>query len=225
MDLEKIISTFEPYKPKPKNFRLLTGRRFTKLLVFSIHHRHQYGQVHWLALCDCGHWTTASSANLESGKTKSCGCLTGGPEVKHGDARVRKYTPEYKAFHKAKARCENPNDNRYHTYGGRGIQMKFQSYEVFLAEIGRRPSTEYSLNRKDNDGHYESGNVEWAKIVDQQRNTSTNRYIAFQGETKAVAEWAEIKGIDAKRIYDRLDSDWSVERALTTPVRKCKRHV
>lgn len=43
--------------------------------------------------------------------------------------------------------------------------------------------------------------------------------LTHDGKTLTVPEWAELSGISEKTIRDRLDSGWSVERALTTPPR------
>jgi hypothetical protein len=71
-------------------------------------------------------------------------------------------TTEYKAYYSARYRCTNPKDPRWHRYGGRGIGFRFTSYEQFLACLGRKPAPNLSLDRIENDGHYEPGNVRWA---------------------------------------------------------------
>ena len=79
-------------------------------------------------------------------------------------------TPEYCAFIDAKKRCNNSNNKNYHYYGGRGIEFRFASFQEFIAEIGARPSKDYSLDRINNDGHYEVGNVKWSMQSGQLRN-------------------------------------------------------
>jgi hypothetical protein len=80
------------------------------------------------------------------------------------------YTPEYQVYQTAKDRCTNPKSQRWHSHGGRGIEMRFTSFNEFFAHIGPRPSKEYSLERINNDGHYEAGNVKWATRSEQQLN-------------------------------------------------------
>jgi len=41
-------------------------------------------------------------------------------------------------------------------------KFKFSSFEEFLAEVGKKPGSGYSIDRINNDGHYEPGNVRWA---------------------------------------------------------------
>jgi hypothetical protein len=72
-----------------------------------------------------------------------------------------------------KQRCLNPNHDSYPRYGGRGIRVCdrwLASFEDFLADMGRKPSDTHSIDRKDNDGHYDPGNCRWATGVEQQAN-------------------------------------------------------
>ena len=50
------------------------------------------------------------------------------------------------------------------------------------------------------------------------------RRIEFQGETLSIAQWARKYGLPEQTVYNRLDAGWSVERALTTPVRGYREH-
>ena len=69
-------------------------------------------------------------------------------------------TVEYKAFYDAKNRCTNPNIKRFNDYGGRGIKFCFNNFYDFYKEVGPRPNG-FHLDRIDNDGNYEVGNVRW----------------------------------------------------------------
>lgn len=70
-------------------------------------------------------------------------------------------------------RCLNPKAIGYKRYGGRGITVCDQwrdSFEAFLADVGPRPSAAHSIDRIDNDGNYEPGNVRWATTAQQHAN-------------------------------------------------------
>jgi hypothetical protein len=72
-----------------------------------------------------------------------------------------------------KERCYNPNNNRFKHYGGRGIRVCdrwLNSYPVFLADMGRRPSPQHSIDRVNNDGLYTPENCRWATVVEQRKN-------------------------------------------------------
>ena len=92
----------------------------------------------------------------------------------HDMAEVRRV---YAIMNGARARCNNPNAAAYPDYGGRGVQFKFSSptdaTKWVLDNIGARPDTQYSIDRIDNDKHYEPGNLRWATRVEQARNKRT----------------------------------------------------
>jgi hypothetical protein len=148
----------------------------------------------------------------------------------HGECRRSGRAPEYRAWDEMIKRCYNTNRRYYAAYGGRGITVCARwrhSYENFLADVGRRPSPQHSLDRKDNNGHYEPGNVRWATKQEQAQNTRNverAKRITFGGHTRTFREWAEATGIGMTLIINRLKLGWSVEEALTTPVRG-NRHV
>jgi hypothetical protein len=99
------------------------------------------------------------------------------------------------------------------------VCTRWDSYDLFLADVGRKPSPKHSLDRIDVNGNYEPGNVRWATEQQQQRNRSTNRLITYGGTTRTLVEWAEAVGLPSKRIHARLAKGWTVERALSAPLR------
>lgn len=77
----------------------------------------------------------------------------------------------------AKQRCTNPNSNAFADYGGRGIEFRFPTVRAFaewvLYNLGPKPSLLHSLDRVDNNRHYEPGNLRWATRQEQARNKRT----------------------------------------------------
>ena len=140
----------------------LTGRKFGKLTPLAVAESTKYGPL-WLCLCECGGTTEVLAGNLRNANTKSCGCMWRQP--KHGLTR----SPEYRSYQHAKQRCTNPKFHQWKDYGGRGIQFKFASFEEFYGELGPRPLGT-TIERNNNDGHYEKGNVRWATRKEQQAN-------------------------------------------------------
>lgn len=158
----------------------LEGKHFGRLTVLRYLRTEKNG-AHYLCQCVCGKQIDLSTGNLRGGNTKSCGCLkkelVAKKNFRHGLLRRGQQSREFYAYLNAKKRCTNQKDKRWKDYGGRGIQFKFKSFEEFLGHIGSRPSADHSLDRKNNDGHYELGNVRWATRSQQQRNRrdSVNR--------------------------------------------------
>jgi hypothetical protein len=114
-------------------------------------------------------------------------------------------------------RCYNPKRKEYKNYGGRGIQVceRWMNIHHFLEDMGH-PSAEQTIERKDNQGHYEPGNCYWADHKTQQRNRRNNRMLTYHGQTKCMAEWSDLLHISQSLIYSRLKAGWSVERTLET---------
>ena len=125
-------------------------------------------------------------------------------------------TPEYRAWAKMRERCSSPKAKQYKDYGGRGIRVcsSWESFAPFLAYVGLRPTPQHTLGRIDNDGNYEPGNVRWETRTEQARNKRNNTFITYAGKTRALAEWAEIRGIKQGTLSARLRKGWSVEKAL-----------
>ncbi len=121
--------------------------------------------VQWLCLCECGQLTLARGTSLRHREHLSCGCLRKNTLSIHGMYG----TSELESYQDAKYRCSNPRHYAWESYGGRGIKFRFESFEQFFAEIGPRPAG-LSLDRINNDGHYESGNVRWATRKEQAAN-------------------------------------------------------
>jgi hypothetical protein len=161
----------------------LDGQRFGRWVVIGIHSISRHRTATWLCRCDCGSEKAVSSQTLRRGESKSCGCLCleirrelgrrvgldASSRIEHGRAR----TPEYRAWSKLKARCLNPRDQNWVNYGERGIGVCVEwqsSFVAFFEHVGPRPSPKHSIDRINNDGDYEPGNVRWATASQQARN-------------------------------------------------------
>lgn len=155
------------------------GSSFGRLTVIRFRQTNHRGQGVWLCRCECGNEDEYRASKLVGGLISSCGCLYRDSRrtirLIHGDKpKGRKVAPEYTAWTNMITRCTNPKHNRWQHYGGRGIAICDQwrnSYEAFLADVGRRPSHAHSIDRyPDCDGNYEPGNVRWATGTEQRLN-------------------------------------------------------
>lgn len=96
---------------------------------------------------------------------------------------------------------------------------------ITIANLGPRPSPKHSVDRIDNNRHYEQGNCRWATVAEQRNNTSQNVLIEFGGKTLTIAQWAADIGVRTNTLQYRLYRGWTVSRALSPKVQKktCRR--
>lgn len=122
-----------------------------------------------------------------------------------------KRSSTYISWCKMLERCKS---NPLYIANGITVCEEWKSFETFLLDMGERPKGT-SLDRVNNEGHYNRDNCRWATARQQQRNKSTNRLITHNGTTRCLTDWAELLGINTKTLWTRLNSGWSIERALT----------
>jgi len=152
-----------------------------------------------IKLCECGCGNHAPIAKMTC---KSKGHVAGQPMRfinGHGGHRFTAGnihnathgmygTPEQTAYRDAKLRCTLITHPKWPRYGGRGIKFLLEPFEIFFMELGPRPEGKdkrgkalYSLDRINNDGNYEPGNVQWATKQQQAENkTHSNQFLAQQ---------------------------------------------
>lgn len=162
----------------PRRIPAPIGKRFGRWTVVS-NYRECTGKSRWGCVCACGTAREVCAFSLRSGGSQSCGCATREAATTHGEMRGGKKSPEYLAWQHAKERCMNENNSRYEQYGARGITVCTQwlhSFESFLADMGRRPSSKHSLDRIDVNGNYEPGNCRWATASQQNANRRPKRF-------------------------------------------------
>lgn len=154
----------------------LDGKRFGRLFVIkrvgTLGHNTAYKCV-----CDCGKESIVRGCDLLSGNTRSCGCLHG---ERHGHADDRLYS----VWRTMKARCNNPNNQKYSDYGGRGIKVcdewmhSFTSFYDWAMVNGYdydAPVGQCTLDRIDVNGDYEPSNCRWVDAKTQTNNQRPRR--------------------------------------------------
>lgn len=128
--------------------------------------------------------------------------------------------PIHKAWMKMNSRCNNPNYQHYHRYGGRGINIckRWERFEDFYSDMKDTWRPGLTLERNDNDKDYEPTNCRWASWEEQFNNRSTSVFIVCNGVKKTVSEFAKQYGIGRSTIEYRIKSGWTIEEAVLTPI-------
>ncbi len=93
----------------------LTGRRYGRLTVTGPTERRQHGCVVWHCKCDCGGEAYVSTHQLNSGYTKSCGCLSHPPlkdyvGKRFGQLMVIAYEGKRDGMHRWRCKCDCGNE-------------------------------------------------------------------------------------------------------------------
>lgn len=165
------------------------------------------GHVLWVCRCSCGRTFESSGVSLRAGKRVSCDECTSARRrdlaTKHGLCGE----PEFWILEGMKARCHNPKNKRFDRYGGRGISVCerwLESPANFVADMGKRPSQNHSIERIDRDGNYEPGNCVWATVAEQANNRSNNTRIEIDGRTQNITQWASECGVNRTVILRRM---------------------
>ena len=139
------------------------------------------GRTYWKCRCVCGSENDIPTHHLRGGHSTNCGCVATERKrqrtIERNTTHGLKGTYLYSLWQNMKDRCLNSKSRCYPDYGGRGIAVHnewvndagaFVSY--VLAELGHRPSPDYTFDRINNDGNYEPGNVRWADAITQANN-------------------------------------------------------
>jgi hypothetical protein len=200
---------------------VVPGTRYHFLTVLRAE-KEGYDTYYWICRCDCGKEKRFRAKNVRRGASKSCGCyrikLLKEARTTYGSVR----NPVWRAYHNMLTRCYNANADCFPSYGGRGIAVcnKWkESVDAFIQDIGPRPSPKHTLDRIDNDGHYDPDNCRWALPKVQVYNRRTTVRISHLGDLLTIPEWAERTGIDQQTIRHRRQRGWPPERIFSGPAR------
>lgn len=209
------------------------GDLFGRLTVIKVE-RYRKNSISTTVRCVCGEVFKIGASYL--GSVKSCGCLRADREVVNksiSSARRRgssvngasvDHPTEWLAWSNMINRCYDKGNPQFDDYGGRGIKVcpRWRSFWNFLADMGKKPSPELTLERVNNNEGYSPDNCKWATRHEQTRNERRNVNITFRGVTKCLTGWASEIGISTFSLKRRLER-WDLEAALTTPRLSCGR--
>lgn len=191
--------------PKPvKDFK---GQLRGFLRVLGLAMRGPHKQSRWLVLCERCHWfkVVDHSTLLAAGTETSCGCL----KVERTRQRMTRHgmtgTPTWISWRSMLQRCYDKNHRAYAFYGGRGITVceRWLIFANFFKDMGERPAGT-TLDRRDADGNYESQNVRWATVEEQNNHLRSCHYVEYGGDRLSIANWARRFNVPYATLYRHL---------------------
>jgi hypothetical protein len=122
-------------------------------------------------------------------------------------------------------RCDNPKDEGYPNYGGRGIKVcdewydfinfKNDMYEKYLSHVKKHGEENTSIDRKDVNGNYEPSNCTWATRQEQNKNTRVTKRYPYKGQMLSLHEISDMEGINYRTFRNRVfRSGMTIEQAV-----------
>lgn len=173
--------------------------------------------------CECGTEKEVLNCSLLSNGIKSCGCLNSdvliARNTTHGQSTREGRSITYVSWGCMMNRCRAVKGRNKEHYVDRGITVceRWHSYENFLADMGERPSLEYSIDRIDVNGNCCPENCRWATELQQLNNRTDSVKLTFYGKTMTVTEWSRISQVSSGAIRSRLKRGWPEKQAVWSP--------
>lgn len=222
-EFDAIAGMVMPSQRRPNaKIDVVAGMKYGRLTLIREASRSSSGRM-VVCRCECGAVGIFIFKSIRTGNTSSCGCLrremVARKNFRHGSAPRRENgerIPEYVIWKGMRQRCCIDNREHADRYALRGIFIceRWNNFENFLKDMGRRPSDSHQIDRIDNDGPYSPENCRWVTPKEQQRNKRSNTVLVFNGTSATIAEWSEILEIPYSRIMSRIVRDKTIDEIL-----------
>lgn len=186
----------------------------------------------YLAKCICGteryfNWGYVRRAAAKGG-SPSCGCFkieqlksNPGKNLKHGLGTH----PIYDVHRQMHQRCYNSKHRAFPDYGGRGIKVceRWQDLTTFWEDVKSIYVDGHQIDRVDNNGNYEPGNVRFVSVEVNANNKRNNRLLQTPDGPMNLSQAGRFYGLRPETIHYRLGNGWSMKEACLTPSKGRKR--
>lgn len=203
--------------PKPRQSTLKPGDQFGDLTVVRIVGKHTDKHFMSEVKCKCGETFTTRDSLIRCGRVTKCKKCSYEASKTHGMSD----TPLFHCWQGMRSRCYNPNNKEYQHYGARGISVcpEWNDSRTFMEwALNNGYKEGLTIDRIDVNGNYEPSNCRWTTYIRQARNKRNTRYIHFEGSYLPIRDVADITGIKASTIIQRLDKrGWDEYSAAHLP--------
>lgn len=177
----------------------------------------------WRIRCDCGQTRTMKLQNymklVREQRLASCGCrkreLQRAAHMTHGMSKH----PAFAVWRSMRDRCRLPSHQAWKNYGGRGITVcaEWATFEGFWRDMGPTYQPGLTLDREDNEGHYDLANCRWATHKAQARNKRSNVFVKTRYGRTTVSELSGLTGVGVTTLLYRLKRGLTGEQLLEKP--------
>ena len=194
----------------------LAGQKFGTL---TVQHTHHYAttpsgvmKYKAMTLCDCGETYEVELGALKRLVLKTC------PRCRDGELPPIDSHELSSTWHGMHTRCYDKTSRSYAYYGARGIAVcdrwrkvpgdlvaSRKAFWSFVKDMGDRPEG-HSVDRIDNDGHYEPGNCRWATSSEQ--NANKRRRPAKPKKLLSRTERSAVVSRMSRAAWDRRLAEW-----------------
>lgn len=142
--------------------------------------------------------------------------------IKRSELKKIRDCSEYNSWRCMWRRCTTPKNPEYFRYGGRGIRIcdRWKSFDLFMIDMGAKPTPQHQIDRINNDGNYTIKNCRWATPKENTDNRRCTILIKMRGESHSISEWARLNDLIVGTVFARLKYGWSMEDAVFTPLRQ-----
>lgn len=192
----------------------LVGKQYGWVKIISSEKRWGKNWNHCLVLTECTgcrsvQWTYLD--NLTRGKSKGCQSCS-------QPRRIPRWLD--RRLTAAKQRCTNPKDQGYPNYGRRGIEFRFSSVTdagLWVLHNLENVSQEMEMDRIDNEGHYEPGNL---RLVPRRVNQMNRRQTVLP--EWEPTEWPYSRVVVTRKLSEGMTREQILEEAQLAVKQKRK---